>query len=338
MSTNQNNWHQEIHCDSAADFIENLRPVHSRWSCGQIDDEWLFRGISCDKSPLIPSAWRRSEEGPIAKLRQDIMARQSFEHLLYPWRDPDKPPFGLEPDLRDRWKKQPDDVKTERVRNAVGQAALELQLLHDFRLIANKVGHFVDSPVWIELDSSLSTLLPRTFGGSSEALFEDLLTATAQHHGVPTRLLDWTTHSLTAAYFAAQRPRCDRVAVWAVQRAVVKRTRLREVKVAGHRLRFLHAQEGCFVWDPCAIEDFAFTGEWPSQLQVIRKYHDDHGSVNPPRPWVYKLTLPSAEANQVMSMLWQERVSRAHLMPTLDNVTHALLGSVGWRDPESFLD
>jgi len=48
------------------------------------------------------------------------------------------------------------------------------------------------------------------------------LIALAQHYGVPTRLLDWSHHSLTAAYFAAHPSVCEPkhayMAVWAYHR------------------------------------------------------------------------------------------------------------------------
>ena len=54
------------------------------------------------------------------------------------------------------------------------------------------------------------------------------LYALAQHYGVPTRFLDWSTRALVAAYFAAEgavrsnEPKPERLAVWALHRAFVQ--------------------------------------------------------------------------------------------------------------------
>lgn len=39
---------------------------------------------------------------------------------------------------------------------------------------------------------------------------------------------------------------------------------------------------------------------------------------------IKKITLPTSEAGEVLRILWLEGITRAHLMPTKDNVVTAL--------------
>lgn len=85
----------------------------------------------------------------------------------------------------------------------------------------------------------------------SEEFYEVL--AAAQHHGIPTRLLDWSRRSYVAAYFAATSSSYmyssekDRIAVWALD--ISKCTDWRFVKLIdppGGTSKNLAAQSGVF--------------------------------------------------------------------------------------------
>jgi len=79
--------------------------------------------------------------------------------------------------------------------------------------------------------------------------------ALSQHHGVPTRLLDWTRRSFVAAYFAAssalenkhQWKEKERLAVWALDIEVINLYRnISIISVPGSASKNLAAQAGVF--------------------------------------------------------------------------------------------
>jgi hypothetical protein len=169
-------------------------------------------------------------------------------------------------------------------------------------------------------------------------------TALAQHHEIPTKLLDWSRRIKVAAYFAAMRlpngredAMTDRLAIWALDARVLKCRDTGDARDqpivralfaphAGHG--FLHAQDGLFTW---IDEDFqrCFLHEhlrWADLKDALGA----EGLSN--RPVLVKVTCPRSVAPALRRRLKLDRISMATMMPSYNHAARSVMSD--WRDLE----
>ena len=330
-----------IFCHRAEDLLVELDETHKRWG----GFTWLFRGQNDARWPLLPRAFRK---GSLAEqyVKENFSNQYRFQHRF---RDDEfratikgrfGPLFNTQFNDGETLSKYVEKNLDFIRRNYVTQSLVstfEFLIVRSFEELSDRanlvtpfdrLGSYWDKPV---------TLVPLLMDDRKQSLnridWNDepmrVIYALAQHHGLPTRLLDWTYRQDVAMFFAAhEEPDCEspdeiqsnsqpkkkpkNLIVWAVQQTALNADSLRVVKHNRSQIGFLRQQDGLFAYDKNASDWFTLFGQWcPFELLLQESVNFDA---------VYRLVLPYSQRARLLELLERKGITKAQLMPSFDNV------------------
>ena len=314
---------KEVHCSTVSEFLEKIDFRNELFGQNAQRGDWIYRGHSDVKYRLVPSVLR-----PGVRLKDICREAGGLGDWVL--------------------------IDHSEIENIV-LWAFETRTLKEFFELADSAGlplpedsqmlrrkfereapeGFIDTKIQPQADPLGAPML-----WPDESLFS--LMALAQHHGVPTRLLDWTKNAKIAAYFASLRPKhapqSDRLCVWAFnllyyQKLVRKRrfdvdsrgkrSPITVVHAPGAGNTNLHKQEGLFL----LYRGFRPIFEHPDTrgMDVILESYLEETSGSPPdQPLFVCISLPRQESSKLLRALAADGFHPARLFSGFDGVSRAL--------------
>lgn len=282
-----------IQSQSANAFLEALRAVLLEKRAPEMSARFVFRGQGNSRWSLVPTAFR---PGTILGYENREYTRKAADHPQNSW----------------------------------DQGNSEYVALLEFLKLADKVGLEIPADhKWFRSGNPFNNVVGHSIGTAEwppEELYEAL--ALAQHHGVPTRLLDFSYDPLVAAHFAADKAPSDAesIAVWCVDIELIalatrgQRSGLDIVTVPSTRNKNLAAQKALFL----LARDIQNGGRMETSITTDIRSGEGFGRILPQSCAITQFCLPLSECAPLLDYLRRLGIDRAHLMPSFDGVVAEL--------------
>ena len=327
---------EEFKIDDPHEFLKELELTHDNWYLKNFSftgryHRWIFRGQEDSTWDLTFPSFRKENEALLqstGSIGVNVLGEEDRERYISKClgRDDGRADLGKVDKLFLRGFQERELV--ELFFSNADRIGIELPKLPEF----TETKFFKVLDAMFDSQSIMKPFDPPRFFDVNETY------CIARHHGLPVRLLDWSSQPMIATYFAARgvldqpHKKFERIAVWAW--GVDERDWYRKIPGLEHyvprtaRNPNMQAQKGSFVIATGADMYYLKYGEWPSMTDLIEVAIEAFAGKYA-MPILKKFTLPSKYAPQLLSHLKNEGINNAELMRTLDGAAKAVREDVG---------